>query len=135
MNGKDMIMPMVSISIPVYRKKYLAQGKETELLKTATKYNYSYIENRLQAELFEAIQKYNDAKRRIPLYADQSELAKKSLDIMIKAYSASESTLTDLLKVLQQILDYELKESEALADFNISVALLKRLMATDHLNN
>ena len=35
MNGKDMIMPMAVLTLPVYRKKYNAMQKEAELLKSS----------------------------------------------------------------------------------------------------
>jgi hypothetical protein len=63
------------------------------------------------------------------LYDYQSQLASKSLDITIRSFSASAASLTDLLRIRQQTFDYELKESEAQADLNTAVALLKRLMA------
>ena len=36
MNGKDMIMPMVVFTLPVYRKKYNAMQSEAEFMKEAT---------------------------------------------------------------------------------------------------
>ena len=33
MNGKDMIMPMVALTLPIYRKKYKAMQAETNFLK------------------------------------------------------------------------------------------------------
>jgi len=135
MNGKDMIMPMVSVTLPVYRKKYRAMSSEVELLKTATSNNYNAVINSLQTQYYEAVQLYKDAFRRTSLYANQSELAKKSLDLMIKAFSVSSTPLTDLLQIRRQILDYELKQAEAIADLNTSAALLKRLTASTQFFN
>ena len=56
MNGKDMIMPMVSVTLPVYRKKYNAMKSEAELLKTATSQNYEASVNALQTEYYTAMQ-------------------------------------------------------------------------------
>ncbi len=128
-NGKDMIMPMVSLTLPVYRKKYRAMQNEAEILATSADQNYSATANTLQAEYYQAIQLYQDAERRMKLYLDQYILAKKSLDIMIRSYSVAGSTLTDILLVRQQTLDYELKQAEAVTDFNTAIAWLKRLMA------
>jgi len=127
MNGRDMIMPMVSVTLPIYRKKYKAMQAETELLKTSAIHDYSATKNDLQTEYYQAVQLYQDAQRRMKLYADQYLLASKSLDIIIKSYSASGASLTDVLRVQQQTLDYELKQVEAVADFNTAVAWLKRL--------
>jgi outer membrane protein TolC len=127
MNGKDMIMPMVVVTLPVYRKKYNAMISESELLATAASQNYQSASNSLQAEYFQAVQLYQDAKRRIKLYDNQSQLASKSLDLILKNFSVSNSALSDVLRARQQTLDYEFKKVEAVADFNTAIAWLNRL--------
>jgi outer membrane protein TolC len=129
MNGKDMIMPMVVFTLPIYRKKYVAMQNEAELMRTATSENYQATANSLQTEYYQAVQFYQDAQRRVKLYEDQFQLASKSLDLMLKSFSTSSSGLTDVLRVRQQTLDYELRQVEAVADFNTAIAWLKRLMA------
>jgi len=133
MNGKDMIMPMVTVTLPVYRKKYRAMQAEAGLMKTATEQNYLATANSLQTEYFEAMQLYQDSQRRIKLFEDQSKLAGKSLEIMIKSFSASGSGLTDVLLIRQQMLDYEFSRIEAVVDFNISIAWLEKLMANSQI--
>ena len=39
MNGKDMIMPMVTVTLPIYRKKYKAMQTEADFLKSANSQN------------------------------------------------------------------------------------------------
>jgi outer membrane protein TolC len=129
MNGKDMIMPMVTVTLPVYRKKYTAMQTEADLLKRAASQNYQAEANSLQAEYYQAVQLYQDAQRRVKLYENQYKLASKSLDLMLKRYSVSSAGLADVLRIRQQTLDYELKQEEAVADLNTAVAWLKRLMA------
>jgi len=129
MNGKDMIMPMVVFTLPIYRKKYNAMLNEAELMKTATSQNYQATSNSLQTEYYKAVQLYQDAHRRIKLYDNQYQLASKSLDLMLKNFTVSSSGLTDVLRIRQQTLEYELKQVEAVTDFNTAVAWLKRLMA------
>jgi len=127
MNGKDMLMPMVTVTLPIYRKKYNAMISEAEFMKSATAENYLATANSLQSEYYQAVQQYQDAKRRIKLYDNQYMLASKSLDLILKSFSVSNSTLTDVLRIRQQTLDYELKKVEAVADFNTSAAWLRRL--------
>lgn len=129
MNGSDMVMPMVTLTLPIYRKKYKAMQEEVKLQKTATQQGYQATANALQTEYYEALQLYNDARRRMKLYADQTDLANKSLNILMKSFSASGSGLTDLLRIQQQTLDYELRSIEAITDNNTAVAWMKRLMA------
>jgi len=129
MNGKDMVMPMVTATLPIYRKKYKAMRDEVDFLKSANAQTYNVSANSLQTEYYQAMQLYQDAQRRIKLYEGQYQLASKSLGIMFKSFSSSGTSLTDILRVRQQTLDYEYRQVEAVADYNTSVAWLKRLMA------
>jgi len=129
MNGRDMVMPMVSVTLPVYRKKYNAMAEEADMLKSAALNKYKSTALSLQTEFYAAFQKYQDAKRRVSLNHYQLQLASLSLELTISNFSASAASLTDLLRIRQQTFNYELRESEALADLNAATALLKRLMA------
>jgi len=129
MNGKDMIMPMATLTLPIYRKKYNAMKSETEFLKTANKENYKATANSLHADYYEAIQLFQDAQRRMKLYDSQSKLTKKTLDIMLKSFSTASSSLTDVLRVRQQTLDYDFKQTDAIADYNSAIAWMQRLTA------
>lgn len=134
MNGKDMIMPMVQISLPIYRKKYKAMKAEVDFMKQQNRNSYDETLNSLQVEFYQAKQLYQDAVRRIPLYKAQKELTQKTMDIMIKSFSSSKSDLTDILRVRQQLLDYKIKEVEAITDNNSSIAWINRLMAATKIN-
>ncbi len=132
MNGKDMIMPMITVTLPVYRKKYKAMQTEAEFLKSANAQSYKATVNSLQTEYYQAIELFQDAQRRIKLYSDQYRLASKTIDILFKSFASSGAGLTDILRVRQQTLDYENRQTEAIADYNIrvfktSIILLKIL--------
>jgi len=127
MNGDDMIMPMVSISLPVYRKKYKAMQTESEYLKIASENNYQAKANALKVAYLDGLQQYFDAQRKIKLYRQQRELTQKSFDILLKSFAASTTGLTDILQVQQNLLDIELQQVEAVVDFNKAISQLKRL--------
>jgi outer membrane protein TolC len=129
MNGRDMIMPMVTATLPIYRKKYRAMQSESDMLLSANQQNYTATANEIQTQYYQAMQQYLDAQRRSKLYTNQHQLASKSLDIMTKSFAVSGSDLSDILRIRQQTLDYEYKQMEAIADYNTSIAWLKRLMA------
>ena len=129
MNGKDMIMPMVSLTLPVYRKKYAAMREEAELLSRAGSQNYRAVSGSLTAEWYAALQLYQDARQRMDVYDEQYTLASKTLEIMLKNFSVSSVSLTDVLRVVQQTLDYELMQLGAVTDLNTAGAWLMRLMA------
>ena len=127
MNGKDMIKPMVTVTIPIYRKKYRSMVKEADLMQTATQHGIKTTSNALQTDYFLAVQQYEDASRRITLYQHQAELANKSLQLILANFSSSGADLSEVLRIRQQTLDYEFKAIEAIVDYNTAVAWLKRL--------
>ena len=129
MNGKDMIMPMVSVTLPIYRKKYNAMITESELLNKAKEQEYVATENTLQTEYYKAVQLYLDASRRMKLYASQYQLSSKSLELFISSFTSSGSELNDVLVAQQQMLDYQYKQEEARVDYNTAIAFLNQLMA------
>ncbi|MEI6576331.1 MAG: TolC family protein [Bacteroidota bacterium] len=128
MNGKDMIMPMVTATLPIYRKKYKAMKDEMHALQSASEQNYKATENTLQNDYYQALQSMQDAQHRSKLYTDQFSLASKSLNVMLMNFSSGTSNLSDVLRVQQQNLDYEYKQIEAIADYNTSVAWLTRIV-------
>lgn len=130
MNGNDMLMPMVSITLPIYRKKYKAMQQETEWLQKANDQQMQSTVNELQIQYYEAIQKYRDAGRRMVLFRKQADITGKTYAIMLKSYASDGTGLSGILDISRQLLDYRYKEVEALADYNTAVALLKRLMAS-----
>lgn len=130
MNGADMVMPMVRVSLPLYRKKYKAMQQDAELLAKASGYQYQAAVSSLISEYYQAVQLYEDSRRKISLFTVQSTLAQKSLHIQMKTFSGSGSSLTDILRARQQLLDFEIKLVEATADLRIAKAWLGRLSGT-----
>jgi outer membrane protein TolC len=133
MNGKDMVMPMVLVTLPIYRKKYKAMQSEVELQTKATEQGIKAAANSLQIAYYEAIQNYEDSNRRITLYSKQFQLSDQSLNITMRNFSVSGSGLPEVLRLRQQALGYELKQVEAVADFNTAIAKLKQLIANSGL--
>jgi outer membrane protein TolC len=131
MNGADMLMPMISVSLPVWRKKYNAMRQEATLMSESADFRYRNTSNELLTEHYEIVRQYHDALRRIDLYHRQHELASNTLELLLTGYSVSSAGLTDILRVRQQLLDYEMRELESVTDFCKAVASLKRLMATN----
>jgi len=131
MNGKDMIMPMAKITLPLYRKKYRSMQNEASLMEKSSEYNMDAAANSLETEYYNALQSYQDALQRVKLYSVQLDLADRSLSILLKSFAASGSDLTEILQTRQQKLSYELKSVEAVADCNTSIARIRQLMASD----
>jgi hypothetical protein len=130
MNGKDMIMPMLSVSIPIFRGKYKAQQRETKLLRQANEEKYSDALNMLHAELYRSKHQLDDAARKIALYRKQTELAQTTYNIVLQEFISGKSGLSDIIQIQRQLLDYRLKTAEAIAEYNTKAATIQKMIST-----
>lgn len=134
MNGKDMIMPMVSFSIPLYRKKYSARQKESRLMQQAAEEKYEGALNTLSLEYVSIRQQLADADRKVKLYERQSELARTTYQVAVKEFSAGINSMTNVLEIHRQLLEYQLKRSEAITTYNTVVAMIENLLSEPFTN-
>lgn len=128
MNGRDMLMPMATVTIPIWRKKYTASVNESDFMRQAVIEQKQEVSNQLMVNYEDALKDYKDADRRVKLYQDQTSLANQSLNILIVQYSTEGSKFEEVIRMQQQLLDYRLKHLDALIDGNIAVAMMERLM-------
>lgn len=124
MNGNDMTMPMISLTLPIYRKKYKAMRHEAEQMRDAATLSAGNVTNDLGVNFQETIQNLNDAGRRVLLYSDQVMLADKSVELLLTSFSASGADFEEVLRMEQQLLDFQFKKVEAVVDKNTSIARL-----------
>ncbi len=127
MNGNDMIMPMVSFTIPFFSKKYKAMEREAGFKIEASEKSYQNTMNGLEVSFLEQVQQYKDAGRRLALYQNQAALARTSVQLLTTSFSASQTDFEEVLRMQAQLLDYGLKELSALTDRNTSGAELEYL--------
>ena len=130
MNGKDMVMPMVKISLPIFRRKYNAQQRESRNYWKASELKRDNIQNQLQAEYINIRQQLEDADRKVNLYIRQYALSLSTWKLVVQEFAAGRQSLTDVIEVERQLLDYKLKKSEAIAGYNTSVAAMEKLIST-----
>lgn len=128
-NGKDALMPMVTVSLPIFRGKYKAAEKEAQLMqesfslqkeeaanKLITSYEMTWFELQKQAEL-------------IALYEEQIKESKQSLNLIFSAYGNSGKDFEEVLRMQQQILKYQKMKVLALTEYKTVLAELDYITA------
>ena len=128
MNGKDMLMPMISVTIPLYRKKYNAMQEEAHLLEEAGSQQILDMKNNLMVQHRKTFQDLEDARRRIDLYKEQGDLARKTTELLITGYVTTGSDFEEVLRMQVKVLDYGFLHIEAIVDYNTSLAMMEALM-------
>ncbi len=129
MNGKDMLMPMITATLPIYRKKYKSLQKEAGFLRDASAESVMNTRNVLTVSYREALQQYSDAVRRSDLYKRQASLAEKMIILLTKSFSSAGTDFEEILRTRQQLLDYEFRQIEALVDSNTAVATIRSIIS------
>jgi outer membrane protein TolC len=110
-NGKDILMPMVSISLPIFRKKYKAQVKEAELMQEQYQLKKQNVINDLSTEYSSTVYEINKQSEYISLYQRQIQKVNNTLSILEKTYAASGVEFEELLRSRQQLLKYQKLET------------------------
>ncbi|WP_163377759.1 TolC family protein [Cyclobacterium sp. SYSU L10401] len=127
MGGNNMVMPMLKITLPIYRKKFKSMEKAAELNQEASLKKKENTINQLSTQWRNALRDWDDADRRVNLYQKQTDLAEQTLDLLMTAYANDGKAFEDLLQVQQQLLDYQLKRIMAIVDKHNSLAQLENL--------
>jgi outer membrane protein TolC len=128
-NGQDVLMPMVTMSLPIFRGKYKAAQKEAQLMQESYALQKEDAVNRLTSTyemIWFEIQKQLD---QIILYEDQIITSQQSLNLLFTAYGNSGKDFEEVLRMQQQILKYQKMKATALSDYNIAIAELDYITA------
>lgn len=128
MNGRNMLMPMVSVTIPLWRRKYTASVKESDFMRQSVVEQKQDVSSQLMVNYEDALEDYKDANRRVKLYQHQTSLANQALNILIVQYTTEGINFEEVLRMHQQLFDYRLKYLDALIDGNIAMSMFQRLM-------
>ena len=129
MNGENMVMPMVSVSLPIYRKKYKSMKNEAVLMQEASELSRDDLRNSLRVQYQQVLKDLNDAERRVILYSEQADLAQKTTDLLIAGFSSAGSDFEEVLRMQLRLLDYRFKQIGAVVDYNTTVANAEQLMS------
>ena len=135
MTGMDMVMPMFSITLPLYRNKYGAQQRESRFMWQSAREKYNNTINILQSDLFKLKQQLDNTERKIALYRKQEQLARTTYQLVVQEFVTAKSDLTNVIQVQRQLLDYQLRQAEVIAEYNTIVASIQKLHSFDTTNN
>jgi outer membrane protein TolC len=113
-NGRDAIMPMVSITLPIYRKKYKASIKQAELMGESVERSQKSRLNELRGEYESTKYDLLKAEKKLNLYDRQIQSSKKALKLLSSGFSNSISGFDELLQMNQDLIDFETQKIEAI---------------------
>ena len=126
-NGKNVIMPMISMSIPIYRRKYNAATKEAQFKQEAIVNYKTNTENTLVSNYEMAWFELEKARQLVQLYEAQTLKTNQAISLLETAYSNSGKDFEEILRMQQELLKYQIATASATKAFYVALAKLDYL--------
>ncbi|MDZ7689754.1 MAG: TolC family protein [Balneolaceae bacterium] len=99
-NGKDAFMARASIQIPLFREKYRAQKRQSELNKDAVVQQQVAKQNELVTEFDKALRNYHNANRKLNLYEEkQIKRTRQAINILTEEYASADTDFEEILRL------------------------------------
>ncbi len=133
-NGKNVFMPMLTFTLPVFREKYKAARREAEFMEKSFSEQVTNTHNQLQNSYEAALFVHTRQAELLALYEKQLETLRQMLRLLLTAYSNEGAGFATVLQTQQEVLQYEKKKINALTQYYLSLAELHYLAIT-HLKN
>jgi len=129
MNGQDAIMPMLTVTLPIFRKKYRAAKKEAEFMASSMEQEQEAQKNELQSAYEMTLYDLKKAEQLIALYQKQLVSSGQASKLLISGFSNSIIDFEEVLQMNQDILMLQTQEVEAIKDGFTAKAKLDYLIS------
>ncbi len=127
-NGMDAFMPMVSVSLPIFRKKYKAAREEARFMAVSMENEIQDVKNELVSTLEMTLYELKKSKRLIELYNKQLQSSSQANKLYVSSFSNATGDFEEVLRINQDILLLQTQKIEAIKDRFIANAKLKYLL-------
>ncbi|MFD1613720.1 TolC family protein [Gelatiniphilus marinus] len=127
-NGKDIVMPMVSVSIPIFNKKYKSQTKQNELEQQEITAQKQERLNILETLLSKAINERISARISYATQTKNLKQAKDAEDILIKSYETGTIDFNDVLDIQELQLKFQMNQIESIKSYYVQSTIINYLI-------
>jgi len=114
MNGQDAIMPMLTVTLPIFRKKYNAAKKEAAFMVNSMEQEQEAQKNELQSAYELTLYNLKKAEQLIALYQKQLVSSGQASKLLISGFSNSIIDFEEVLQMNQDILMLQTQKVEAI---------------------
>ena len=126
-NGKDIIMPMVSVSIPIFNKKYKSISKQNELEQQEILSQKQERLNILETLLDKAIKERVSARISHNTAIKNIKQAKDAEQILIKSYETGTIDFNDVLDIQELQLKFQISQIESIKNYYVQSTIINYL--------
>ncbi|MCB0462562.1 MAG: TolC family protein [Flavobacteriaceae bacterium] len=126
-NGKDIVMPMVSVSIPIFNKKYKSITKQNELEQQEITAQKQERLNTLETLLSKAINECISARISYATQTKNLKQAKDAEGILIKSYETGTIDFNDVLDIQELQLKFQMNQIESIRTYYVQSTIINYL--------
>lgn len=127
-NGKDIVMPMVSLSIPIFNKQYNSRTRQNELRKQEITFQKQDRLLVLETAFSRALSKRNEARIAYNTQAMNLQQAKDAEQILIKNYETGTIDFNDVLDIQELQLKFETNQIQSVQMYYTQSAIINYLI-------
>jgi outer membrane protein TolC len=126
-NGKDIVMPTVSISIPIFNNKYKSQTRQNELQQKEILAQKSERFNTLETLLDKAKKDRISARISYTTQTKNLQQAKNAEEILLKSYETGTIDFKDVLDIQELQLKFETNQIESVKAYYVQTTIINYL--------
>ena len=126
-NGKDILMPMVSLSIPIFNNNYKSRTVQNELRQEEIYAQKANRRNLLETILSDALTNKEASYIKYKTQLKNLEQAKDAEEILVKNYETGTIDFNDVLDIQELQLRFQIKLIEAVKNYYVQTAIINYL--------
>ena len=126
-NGKDILMPMVSLSIPIFNNRYKSKTVQNELRQEEINTQKVNRKNFLETVLSDAINSREAARIKYITQQRNLERAKNAEEILIKNYETGTINFNDVLDIQELQLKFQMNQIESIKNYYAQMSIINYL--------
>ena len=126
-NGKDIVMPMVSVSIPIFNSRYKSKSKQNQLKQQEISAQKENRLNVLETLLDKAVKNSNSARISHDTQTKNLKQAKDAETILVKSYETGTIDFNDVLDVQELQLKFQINQIESIKNYYLQRTIINYL--------
>jgi cobalt-zinc-cadmium efflux system outer membrane protein len=127
-NGKDVLMPMVSISIPIFNNRYKSISRQNELRQQEIESQREQRLNVLESAFAKAQSQRNQARIAYNTQARNLKQAQDAEEILVKNYETGTIDFNDVLDIQELQLKFQMNQIKSVKGYYVQSAIINYLI-------
>jgi len=127
-NGKDVLMPMVSVSIPIFNNRYKSISKQNELRQQEIETQREQRLNVLESAFAKAQSQRNQARIAYSTQDRNLKQAQDAEEILVKNYETGTIDFNDVLDIQELQLKFQMNQIDSVQMYYVQSAIINYLI-------